>query len=269
MTDNNQPFDPPLSAEERALWDCTMAYSAPMESLHFGQISAVQTADNVIHERRRRFGVPNLSPDELFRRACGHRPGDATKDWPQWKQDALGPNPLAEKPPTVPVEIDIFRAEVERLELKLTRWRKRLRPRTPCRGCPGCGSDDCPDALDELRADVARLTKERDELRVEKECAEGNHESCLQLLESARARAEKAEAELAATKEANELLHKGLAEAAKQRDAARADLAAVQPVLEAVVTFVSSHTSENMRAAYSVLADYADAQRAKRAGGAQ
>lgn len=52
------------------------------------------------------------------------------------------------------------RAEKERDEAKA-----RLRPYEPCGGCPGCGSNDCPDALDHAIHRAEKAEKERDEAR--------------------------------------------------------------------------------------------------------
>ena len=60
----------------------------------------------------------------------------------------------AANPATVLALLD----EVERL-------RKRLS--IPCGGCPGCGSNDCPDAVDDLQGVIERLRAENEKLRAD------------------------------------------------------------------------------------------------------
>jgi hypothetical protein len=50
--------------------------------------------------------------------------------------------------PALVDELDAARAELERMKKKL---------HVECSGCPGCGSNDCPDALDIALCDVERL----------------------------------------------------------------------------------------------------------------
>lgn len=52
---------------------------------------------------------------------------------------------------------DLLRAAEERDEL-------RARLRHDCKGCPGCGSNDCPDALDAAQHERDRLRAQRDAL---------------------------------------------------------------------------------------------------------
>lgn len=190
MTDNNQPFDPPLSAEERTVLDqfawrwlhamvSTDTHNELMPNEWASDAYGIAAA--AIRERRR-FGVP-------------------------------------EKPPTVPVEIDTLRTDVESLTLLLA-----------TRG----------ETIDSLVAEVARLTKERDEAKNRANNEVENANRWIEDFEKARARAEKAEAELAAAR----------------------------PVLEAVARFHGSPTEQWSTTDdddLEVMQDYA--QRAKRAGG--
>lgn len=86
MSNNQQPFSPPLTAEERDAWDLVYMGCCVQNTVE----SSAKHADEAIHERRRRFGVPgptaqDLCAQELFRKVCDKS------------------------------EIDTLRAEVERL----------------------------------------------------------------------------------------------------------------------------------------------------------
>lgn len=66
----------------------------------------------------------------------------------------------------------LLRAAEERNEL-------RARLRRDCKGCPGCGSNDCPDALDAAQ-------HERDRLRAENETLRKRAVECMPMLETLR-----------------------------------------------------------------------------------
>lgn len=93
-------------------------------------------------------------------------------------------------------EIARLRAEVERLERRSAaegettaqlaahlqdaraenaRLRERLRPPEACKGCPGCSSDDCPDALDYALSEVERL---REAAKLATDCFEEIRDYC-------------------------------------------------------------------------------------------
>lgn len=65
---------------------------------------------------------------------------------------------------------DVRKLRAERDAAVRERDELRERLRVPCKGCPGCSSDDCPDAADlvvSLRIRLAAAEKERDELQRE------------------------------------------------------------------------------------------------------
>lgn len=131
MTDNQQPFSPPLTAEERDAWDLVYMGCCVQNTVE----SSAKHADEAIHERRRRFGVPgptaqDLCAQELFRKVCDKS------------------------------EIDTLRAEVERLtkEVAVNANTYRLK----------CEQIDAlRDSAVEIQDALDAMTKERDEAKRE------------------------------------------------------------------------------------------------------
>ena len=300
MSDNQQPFSPPLTAEERDAWDLVYMGCCVQNTVE----SSAKHADEAIHERRRRFGVPVPT----------------TIPWPPCP---IGPAPksftVSEPDEFKRPEIDTLRAEVETLkeqhredllraeqaEVSRDHFRRAYHIRNEVIEAVRKAFHDnlgfrnaetrmafyqvkdvwdaleqldaymrgasAADPVDELRAEVDRLTKGRDDLRVllnsarEQTNAQPGErlEHAIQVIID---RAEKAEAELAECKKANLSLWEEASSAVKQRDAARTELAAARPVLEAVVRWHGPGACPEK--AGEQLRIYANANLAKRAGGA-
>ncbi len=208
---NNQVFDPPLNAEERALWDQVFCgYLTHQDGAYEGSASC---ADDAIHERRRRFGVPEQLPVNFFASTFGG---------------------LSQH------EANILRAEVERL----TKERDELRARA-----------------EKAEAELAEATKGN------KQWQEAYARSCddnRRML----SRAEKAEAELDTAKTQRDAFQNTCRELQIKCDQLHNDLAAVQPVLEAVVQYVADYGKSEVVSPWRTMVNYHDRQRAKRAGGA-
>lgn len=268
MTDQQQPFSPPLTAEERNLFDWAFLARANGSPTAYSEHVA-RFASDFIHERRRRFGVAE-SPVKNTLLADAGVPSMTT---------LFGEN-------------QTLRAEVERLTKERDELRRSSRidasevddlldERNAERARAEKAEADATslrqslhasEALREThKADIERLTKERDEARDHYRDVVTKLEQCSDSLgpinrerASMRARAEKAEAELAKVtareKEGVELMDKIIA-------GLRAELAAARPVLEAVVRWFSERAwtvkdSDTLR-------DYAMSQRAARAAKAQ
>ena len=314
MTDNNQPFNPPLTAEERALWD---QYMVPQFTDNWTFQWAVQVADDTIRERRRRFGVPTGSQrgkgglEELHEgkidcALCGEKlkPDHYVINRPQQgglrhfdcQSPECGGPVLGEKPPTVPVEIDILRAEIERVKEERDELREELgafkeaienahsgyadgsypfatdRPRDHLTGLrelieenvslEGCAMRS---ERDEERARAEKAEKERDEAKREADAIQAASLQAAFDRDDAVARANRLE--IAAG--LSDGLGRDLVAALQRAEKAEADLAAVQPVLDAVVDNFDKPYEKWNGEPFLTLQAYADDQRAKRAGGAQ
>ncbi len=209
----NQVFDPPLNAEERALWDrIYYGYLTHQDGAYEGSASC---ADDAIHERRRRFGVPEQLPVNFFASTFGG---------------------LSQH------EANILRAEVERL----TKER------------------------DELRARADKAESDATMLRRSMRASFGINHTIVPTsdYDALVARAEKAEAELDTAKTQRDAFQNTCRELQIKCDQLHNDLAAVQPVLEAVVQYVADYGKSEVVSPWRTMVNYHDRQRAKRAGGA-
>ena len=312
MSDNQQPFSPPLTAEERDAWDLVYMGCCVQNTVE----SSAKHADEAIHERRRRFGVPTGSQrgkgglEELHEgkidcALCGEKlkPDHYVINRPQQgglrhfdcEDPECGGPVLGEKPPTVPVEVDVLRAEVETLkeqhredllraeqaEVSRDHFRRAYHIRNEVIEAVRKAFHDnlgfrnaetrmafyqvkdvwdaleqldaymrgasAADPVDELRAEVDRLTKGRDDLRV--------------LLNSAREQT---------NAQPGERLEHAIQVIIDRAEKAEAELAAASPVLEAAVKLVSlSVLDKEAIETLEIVQTYADAQRAARAAKAQ
>lgn len=227
MSNNQQPFSPPLTAEERDAWDLVYMGCCVQNTVE----SSAKHADEAIHERRRRFGVPgptaqDLCAQELFRKVCDKS------------------------------EIDTLRAEVERLTKERDEVRDQYR--------------DVVTKLEQCSDSLGPINRELASMRARAEKAEANATSLRQSLHASEALRDALKTEIKRLTKDVQVRENVYRIRCEQVDAlvsraekAEAELAAARPVLEAVVRWFSERAWTVKDA--DTLRDYAMSQRAARA----